>query len=115
MGGERALRRGASVLPVVALFLLPVLFVLPSVYPWAGDAQAAKHGDVARFYLTNPPSPVAASLPWRFSARWLGAPGASKARRQPGWGFYPYGGTISIVATDWVLSLDPSSSPPPSP
>ncbi len=100
---------------VLCALLLPVYFAvllpgLHAIYPWAnGGAGTAQ--DVARFYLNIPSFSVRgflAILVWAaigllFASRRLGLLGAAIA-------LVFHGVAVSVVAVDWMLSIDPRFS-----
>ncbi len=101
------LKPAAAMLPLVALVFVPVLMGLTDIYPWAADPSKISP-DVARWYLSG----------WSFAVRavialagWsvLGvifAVGLG-SRLLAGLGLAFFGLTISLVAVDWFLSLEP--------
>jgi hypothetical protein len=101
-----ALRRLAGTLPAVALGGLPVLFFLPSLYPWAAHAG---QGLAGRFFTPS----------W-FSIRFLAILAVwsalallfrrAPARPRPGWagaGLSVHAVIATLAATDWIGSAAP--------
>ncbi len=101
------LRPAAAMVPLVALAFVPVLVGLGYIYPWAADSSAVPP-DVARWYLSGPSFAVRAVITL---AGWsvLGVVFAAGAgsRLLAGFGLAFFGLTISLVAVDWYLSLEP--------
>lgn len=101
------LRPAAAAMPVVALAFLPVLAGSHAIYPWAA-MPASVPADVAAWYL-NPLSfalrAVIALTGWSL----LGGLFAAGARSQllAALGLAFFGLSISLVAVDWYLSLQP--------
>ncbi|WP_426435560.1 hypothetical protein [Bradyrhizobium genosp. P] len=101
------LRPAAAMTAVAALAFLPILVALPEIYPWAADPSVVP-ADVARWYL-NAPSfwirAVAALGGWSFLGIVFAA--GMGSRLQAGLGLAFFGLTISLVAVDWYLSVEP--------
>jgi hypothetical protein len=101
------LRPAAAMMPLVALAFLPVMVGMPEIYPWAVD-PAAIPADVARWYL-NELSFVIRTLialaGWSLLAVIFAA--GLGSRLLAGLGLAFFGLTISLVAVDWFLSLEP--------
>jgi hypothetical protein len=89
------------------LGFLPVLSGLHQIYPWAAD-PAAIPADVAHWYL-NEPSFLARSLIALGGWSFLGVmfAGGCRSRLLAGLGLAFFGLSISLVAVDWYLSLEP--------
>jgi hypothetical protein len=102
------LRPAAAMVPLVALAFVPVLVALPDIYPWAADASAIP-ADVARWYL-NAPSFLIRALITLGGWSLLGIVFAAGlgSRLLAGLGLAFFGLTISLVAVDWYLSLEPN-------
>ena len=101
------LRPAAAMTPLVAIAFVPVLVALPEIYPWAADPSAIP-ADVARWYLNGPSFLIRAVITL---AGWsllgiLFAAGFGN-RLLAGLGLAFFGLTISLVAVDWYLSLEP--------
>ncbi|UFN46927.1 hypothetical protein LPC08_12890 [Roseomonas sp. OT10] len=105
-----ALAPAALGLPAFLPLLLPLLLGLVALYPWASDPAAAAAPDVARLYLN----------PTGFRLRTLGAWGVwcllgwALLRLRGGGrvlagalGLVFHLGAVTLVALDWLLSLDP--------
>jgi hypothetical protein len=101
------LRPAAAMTPLLLLAFLPLLVGLCHIYPWAAGASAIP-ADVARWYL-NQPSFVIRSLialaGWSLLAVIFGAGRGGRLLAALGLAFF--GLTISLVAVDWYLSLEP--------
>ncbi|WP_132254867.1 hypothetical protein [Methylobacterium segetis] len=102
-----ALRPAIAVVPLAALAFLGVASGLPADYPWATGEGAAK-ADVMRLYLDPALFLLRAGVAlagWSLLALlWLtGRCGKLAA----GLGLAFYGLTISLVAVDWILSVEP--------
>jgi hypothetical protein len=101
------LRAAAAMMPLVALAFLPVLIALHLVYPWAADPSTIPY-DVARWYLNEPSFAIRAVVAltgWSLLG-FVFAAGAG-SRILAGLGLTFFGLTISLVAVDWYLSLEP--------
>ena len=101
------LRPAAAMTPWLVLVFVPVLTGLDQIYPWAAD-PAAVPADVAHWYL-NAPAFVIRSLialvGWSFLAVMFAA--GCRSRLLAGLGLAFFGLTVSLVAVDWYLSLEP--------
>ena len=101
------LRPAAALTPLAAIAFLPVLLSLPGIYPWAADPAAAPP-DVARWYL-NATSFTARAIValggWTVLGIMFAA--GSGSRLVAGLGLAFLGLTISLVAVDWFLSVEP--------
>ncbi len=102
-----ALRALAAMMPLVAIAFVPVLAGLPSIYPWAADPGQIKP-DVAFWYLGETSFILRATVTlagWSvlavIFARGLGGPLLAAL------GLAFFGLTISMVAVDWFLSVEP--------
>lgn len=101
------LRPAAAMSPFLIAAFAPVLAGLNRIYPWAADPGAIP-ADVAHWYLNGTSfllRSLIALVGWSFfavvfAAGWGG-------RLIAGLGLAFYGLTISLVAVDWYLSLDP--------
>jgi hypothetical protein len=101
------LRPAAAMFPLVALAFVPVLVEMPDIYPWAADPSTIP-SDVAQWYLSEPTFALRAIIAL---AGWsvLGvvfAVGLGSSLLA-GLGLAFYGLTVSLVAVDWYLSLEP--------
>jgi hypothetical protein len=105
--GAGVLRPAAAMMPVVILAFLPVVVGMADIYPWAAN-PAAIPSDVARWYL-NEGSFLIRSLialaGWSLLALIFALEAGS--RLLAGLGLAFFGLTISLVAVDWYLSLEP--------
>jgi hypothetical protein len=105
----------ARLVPLNALFFVPLLFGLPLVYRWIGSDSP--QATVKHWWLNEPffiARAAAYFLVWTVLAlRWLSiAAGASRMRparlrRWSALGLILYGLTISLAAVDWIMSLMP--------
>jgi len=101
------LRPSAALTSVVAIAFLPVLVSFGQLYPWAYAASSVAQ-DVAHQYLNGRGYAVRAAVAlcgWAV----LGIT-FSLGERRPllaGLGLAFYGATISLVAIDWYLSVEP--------
>ena len=101
------LRPAAAMVPLVALAFVPVLVALPEIYPWAADPSAIP-ADVARWYLNEPSFLIRAVITlggWSLLGIVFAA--GLGSRLLAGLGLAFFGLTISFVAVDWYLSLEP--------
>ena len=86
---------------------LPVLLGLPEIYPWATD-PATIPADVARWYLNEASFLIRTSIAlagWSLLAVIFAA--GLGSRLLAGLGLAFFGLTISLIAVDWYLSLEP--------
>jgi hypothetical protein len=101
------LRPAAAMTPLVALGFVPVLVALPHIYPWAADPSAIP-ADVARWYLNGPSFLIRSLIAlggWSLLAIVFATGRGS--RLLAGLGLAFFGLSISLVAVDWYLSLEP--------
>lgn len=99
-----------SMVPLVALVFLPLAFGLPAPYHWASDASLVRPA-VAHAYLNQPAfllRTAVALIGWSVLA-------AVVVRQRcttliAGLGLVFHGIVISLVAVDWILSIDSSFS-----
>lgn len=104
------LAAAVATLPVFALFALPLLLDPAAIWPWVGDPGAARHPDVARWYL-NLPGFVARSAValagWSVLGLLLvGSGGRRPALGAPALIFHAV--ALTFMGLDWMLSLDPA-------
>ena len=101
------LRPAAATLPVVALGFVPVVVALAAIYPWAADPSVIP-ADVARWYLNGISFSIRAAIAL-FGWSVLGVIFAAGigSRLLAGLGLAFFGLTISLVAVDWYLSVEP--------
>jgi hypothetical protein len=97
----------AAMTPFALLAFVPILVALPHVYPWAADPSPIP-ADVAHWYLNAPSFWIRAVIAlggWSL----LGVAFAAGlgSRLLAGLGLAFFGLTISLIAVDWYLSLDP--------
>jgi hypothetical protein len=101
------LRPASAMTPLLLLAFVPVLVGLANIYPWAADPSAIP-ADVAHWYLNGPSfsfRSLIALAGWSILAVIFAA--GSGARLLAGLGLAFFGLTISLVAVDWYLSLEP--------
>ena len=101
------LRPAAALTPIAALLFLPVTLALPAAYPWAADPSAVAPS-VARTYLNAPfflARAAVALVGWSVLGHLAGR--GRMGRLLAGLGLAFYGLTISLVAVDWLLSVEP--------
>ncbi|HTT05699.1 MAG TPA: hypothetical protein VMF64_10450 [Steroidobacteraceae bacterium] len=108
------LSAAASLLPVVALFALPLLIDLPAVFQWMSDpgSVADKHWWLNRpFFLARSAFYLVLwsllSLRWRLLAARTSAPRSPALIRFSAAGLILYGFSVSLAAVDWIMSLTP--------
>lgn len=102
------LRATVVLLPLMLLLLVPVLLLLPELYPWARAAEAAHLKN--RFYLNAPFFYGRAAV---YAVVWLGL--ALAALRWSGRGRNPLaapglillGLTVTFASFDWFMSIEP--------
>jgi hypothetical protein len=102
-----ALRPAAALVPLAALAFLGVALALPALYPWAADAGAVKP-DVTELYLDPALFDLRAGVTlagWSVLAVLCLAGRCGPLAAALGLSFY--GLTISLVAIDWILSVEP--------
>ncbi|AWN43098.1 hypothetical protein [Methylobacterium durans] len=102
-----ALRPAAALVPLAALAFLGVAAGLPADYPWATGQGAAK-ADVLRLYLDPALFLLRAGVTlagWSLLALLCLTGRCGKLAAGLGLAFY--GLTISLVAVDWILSVEP--------
>ena len=120
---RRPLESATRTLPLVALFFVPLLFGLKSLYPWARPEEVARdpllHHKAAYlnvpFFLGRGAIYIAAWLALafflnRWSQRQDTAPGPEVTRRLQlvsSGGLVVYGLTITFWSIDWLMSLEP--------
>jgi hypothetical protein len=120
---RRPLESATRTLPLVALFFVPLLFGLKSLYPWARPEEVARdpllHHKAAYlnvpFFLGRGAIYIAAWLALafflnRWSRRQDTAPGPEVTRRLQlvsSGGLVVYGLTITFWSIDWLMSLEP--------
>lgn len=108
-GMRPVLTPAAAVLPVVAIFFLPLLLGLDTIFPWARGAAGVAPG-VADFYLAAPWFVARAALAlagWCILALALPRLRGQTGQLIAALGLVFYALTITIVATDWILSIEP--------
>jgi len=122
---QRPLEASVSLLPIMALFFLPILFGMNVLYLWTDAAYVASHPLVAAktAYLNTPFFIVRAGIYfalWLLAA-WLFLRGSAKQDREAGesarigfrlksqaglW-LVLYVATMTFAGRDWAMSLDP--------
>ncbi|MGX4772405.1 hypothetical protein ACWAUC_21740 [Bradyrhizobium guangdongense] len=101
------LRALAAMMPLVAIAFLPVLAGLPSIYPWAADPGQIKP-DVAVWYLGQTLFILRAAVALAgWSALAVIFASGLGGRLLAALGLAFFGLTISMVAVDWFLSVEP--------
>jgi hypothetical protein len=108
------LRAMAATLPLGLLMLLPVLACLGQVFPWAADPAALPESVRLKLAYLNAPFFVlrfaACSAVW-LALTWLvlgwTAPGGAASGRSCALGLILHGVAVSVLSTDWMLSLEP--------
>jgi hypothetical protein len=101
------LRPAAAMTPLLVLAFLPLLVGLGHIYPWAAGSSAIP-ADVARWYLNEPSFSVRSLIAlagWSLLAVIFAA--GLGGRLLAGLGLAFFGLTISFVAVDWYLSIEP--------
>jgi hypothetical protein len=101
------LRPAAATTPLLIVAFAPVLLGLGDIYPWAAD-PAVVPADVAHWYLNELWFALRSSIAlagWSVLA-FIFCVGAG-SRLMAGLGLAFFGLTISLVAVDWYLSLEP--------
>ncbi|UFW43847.1 hypothetical protein [Bradyrhizobium sp. WSM471] len=101
------LRPLAVMVPLVAIAFIPVLAGLTDIYPWAAGASQIKP-DIARWYLGQPwfvLRAVIALIGWSVLGVTFGLGLGGRLLAALGLAFFGF--TISMVAVDWFLSLEP--------
>ncbi|MBE7246138.1 MAG: hypothetical protein INR63_14415 [Actinomycetospora chiangmaiensis] len=102
-----SLRPAAALVPVTALAFLGVGVGLPALYPWAADPGTVKPG-IAALYLDPALFDLRAAIAlvgWSVLALLCLAGRCGPLAAALGLSFY--GLTISLVAVDWILSVEP--------
>jgi hypothetical protein len=98
-----------AAVPWLFVALVPIFIAVPALYPWVQQAGAVKP-DVAAHYL-NTPFFIARSLialaVWSALALLLQRADGRGGLLTAGVGLLLYGVTLSSVAIDWFLSLEP--------
>ena len=112
--GEAAapsLAPAAMVVPLFGLLFVPILIGLPLLFPWAANPQTVR--PVVSHYYLNVTSyaarDLAAFLGWSVFAL-LVLRGSPRPLLVAGLGLAFHGLVVSLVAVDWVLSVDPHFS-----
>jgi hypothetical protein len=101
------LRPLAVMMPLVAIAFIPVLAGLTDIYPWAADPIQIKP-DIARWYLGQPwfvLRAVIALIGWSVLGVTFGLGLGGRLLAALGLAFFGF--TISMVAVDWFLSVEP--------
>ncbi|GLV30259.1 hypothetical protein TomTYG75_27750 [Sphingobium sp. TomTYG75] len=106
-GEELRLSTEAATLltPLAALVMLPVLIGMAAIYPWAGDRSLHPF---QLFWLS--PLPFMLRTVLRFGAQWALGHRMQRRQRQTataGLGVVLMPILTSLVAVDWLMSLDP--------
>jgi hypothetical protein len=119
---RRIFEASSRTLPLLALFFIPIVLGMHSLYPWTDEALVAHDYALQgkALYLNRPFFVVRAAL---YFASWIGlatllskwsleqdkgdTTAARKMQLLSGGGLVVYGLTITFAAVDWVMSLDP--------
>jgi hypothetical protein len=107
LAAEPVLRPASAMMPMTVLAFLPLLVSLSRIYPWAADPVTIPH-DVARWYLNGTSfalRSIIALSGWTLLGVIFAA--GQGSRLVAGLGLAFYGLTISLIAVDWYLSLEP--------
>ncbi len=119
---RRIFEASSRTLPLLALFFIPLLFGMHSLYPWTDEALVAHdHALQGKALYLNTPFFIARAV--FYFACWIGLAtllskwslaqdngdlGATRRMQLlSGGGLVVYGLTITFAAVDWVMSLDP--------
>ncbi len=119
---KRPLEAGVRTLPLMAAFLVPLLFGMHSLFPWMHPNIVAADPElqIKRIYLNIPFFLGRQALyfaVWLFIAYWLsrwsaeldrtGDPIAQeRLESMSGWALVVYGLTVTFFSIDWVMSLE---------
>jgi hypothetical protein len=101
------LKPAAAMLPLAGLAFVPVLVGMTDIYPWTADPSTIP-ADVARWYLSEQTFALRAIIAlagWSVLGVLFAVGLGSLLLAGLGWAFY--GVTVSLVAIDWYLSLEP--------
>jgi hypothetical protein len=102
-----ALRPAAALMPLAALAFLGIALGLPALYPWAADPGVVKPG-IAKLYLDPALFDLRAAVTLvGLSVLALMCLADRCSPLAAGLGLSFYGLTISLVAVDWILSVEP--------
>lgn len=96
-------------LPVLAVLSLPILLAPPSLYAWARSTEGLQP-DVVNLYLNHYGFAArggAALLIWSLLGRYFARAGTQRGVFSAAAGIAVHGLLISLVAWDWLLSIDP--------
>lgn len=102
----------ARVLPLQTLLVLPLLFGVTVLYPWAeADALARDELLHAQRWYLNPPFFIARALLyfalWNVLLMYIARRGGNGTSRSAAVGLIVYALTTLFAATDWAMSLQP--------
>jgi hypothetical protein len=108
------LRAIVATLPLALLMLLPILFCLGQVFPWAADPTALPESVRLKLAYLNAPffaaRFVACSTIW-LALTWLvlgwSATSSTASGKSCAIGLVLHGIAVSVFSTDWMLSLEP--------
>jgi hypothetical protein len=104
-----ALLPAARATPLLFILIIPVLVAIPTLYPWAHGASGAKP-DVVANYLGVPwftARSLIALAGWSILSFLLPRVGGRAGQLVAGLGLVFHCFIISLVAVDWVLTLEP--------
>jgi hypothetical protein len=97
----------ASLLPMAVLAFIPVAVALPAIYPWAAHPDSLSP-DLTHYYLNESLFVMRAALALGgWSILGLLIVQGRCTRLAAGLGLAFYGLMISLVAVDWILSIEP--------
>lgn len=97
----------ASMIPLVMLAFLPLVVNLSAVFPWVANPQSLPPG-LSRFYLNEPlflARTVLALGGWSILALMIAQGRCTTLVAALGLAYY--GLVISLIAVDWILSIEP--------
>src|SRR5205823_7909240 len=104
-----ALLPAAGATPLLFILMIPVLVAIPTLYPWAHGASGAKPDAVAN-YLDFPwftARSLIALAGWSILSFLLPRVGGRPGQLLAGVGLVFHCFIISLIAVDWVLTLEP--------
>lgn len=107
LAASPVLRPAAALMPLALIAFVPVLAALSRIYPWAANPGQIPH-DVARWYLGQPwfiLRAVITLIGWSVLGVVFAAGQGTRLLAALGLAFF--GLTISLVAVDWYLSIEP--------
>lgn len=99
----------SAALPLMLLFVVPVLALLPALYPWAAGGPGPQP-DVTRYYLNSPffiGRTLIAFAGWIVLAAVLPRLSGKPAALIGGVGLIFHAFIVCFIGVDWVLALQP--------